>query len=280
MPVNAFMKTSAIFFPFDLFGHSGTRQGAELLADLVREMLADNRREKIATRARAYTSKVRVVEFELDTQARYQTWRADARAAVRAAWKRRDFLLWVAGNHLGVLPVYDELAGRDVVVIQLDAHLDIYNLADCTTELSHGNFLLHVEGPLPPLINIGHRELLLRAEYITRYYRQTFAAAELALDPGPALAAVREACAAADAVFLDLDCDVFDPAYFPAVAHPLPFGISPQLFLRFLDAAWSPKVLGCAISEFDPARDRCDQCLGTLAWLVEYLLLKRHESAR
>jgi hypothetical protein len=30
------------------------------------------------------------------------------------------------------------------------------------------------------------------------------------------------------------------------------------------DAAWSERVIGVALSEFDPARDRNDQSLGTL----------------
>ncbi len=274
------MKTAACFFPFDLFGHSGTRQGAELLADAFQEMLADNKREKQPTRARSYTSKVRFQEFTFDTLDAYQTWRTDAREAIREVWQRGDFLLWIAGNHLGVLPAYDELAKRNAVVIQFDAHLDIYNLSDCTSELSHGNFLLHVDGTLPPIVNVGHRELLLRPEYIARSYRQTFSAAELALDPEPALLAVQELCSAAESVFIDLDCDVFDSAYFPAVAHPLPMGMSPQLFVRFLDAAWSPRLCGLAISEFDPARDRNDQSLSMLMWLMEYVLLRRHEKVR
>ena len=274
------MNTAACFFPFDLFGHSGTRQGAELLADAFQELLADNKREQQPSRARAYARKVRFEEFTFDTLAAYQTWRADARDAIRAIWQRGDFLLWVAGNHLGVLPIYDELAASTKpapVVLQFDAHLDIYNLSDCTPELSHGNFLLHVEGQLPPLVNIGQRELLLPPQHIARYYRQTYSAAELALDPEPALLAVQDVCAAAEAVFIDVDCDVFDPAYFPAVAHPVPMGISPQLFLRFVDAAWSPRLRGLAISEFDPARDRNDQSLSTLMWLMEYLLLRLHE---
>lgn len=271
------MKTTALFFPFDLFGHSGTRQGAELLADAFQEMLADNKREKQPTRAKAYAAKVRFEEFTFDTLDAYQTWRADARAAIGEVWQRDDFLLWITGNHLGVLPVYDELAKSNTAVIQFDAHLDIYNLTDCTTELSHGNFLMHVDGKLPSIVNVGHRELMLRPDTIARYYRQSFSAADLALDPEPALLAVQEVCATAAALFIDLDCDVFDPAYFPAVAHPMPLGMSPHFFLRFLDAVWSTKLSGLAISEFDPARDRNDQSLATLMWLIEYVLLRRHE---
>src|SRR5262249_15412044 len=161
------------------------------------------------------------------------------------------------------------------LVIQFDAHLDVYHLSDCTEELSHGNFLLHATGPLPALINIGHRELLLTPEHYGKYFRAAFSAAELAVDPEPALAKGREATRKAKRTLLDLDCDVLDPAFFPAVSHPLPFGLSSALLLRFLDAVWSDRLVGLSISEFDPGRDRSDQSLATLLWLVEYVLLRK-----
>jgi arginase family enzyme len=273
------VKTRATFFPFDLFGSAGTCKGVELLADELREILADNRREKAPTRARAYSGQVLLKEFAFETLAAYQDWRERGRRAVREALRKGDFLLWVTGNHLGVLPVYDDLAASApaTLVVQLDAHLDIHHFSDCTKELSHGNFLLHCAGPLPELINVGHRELLLRPEYVAEYYRHTFPADQLAVDPQPALTQLREACREAERVFLDIDCDVFDPAYFPAVAQPVPFGLSPPVLLRVLDAVWSPRVAGVAVSEFDPGRDRDDRSLTTLVWLLEYLLLKRYE---
>jgi len=177
------------------------------------------------------------------------------------------------------LPVYDELAQdpESTLIVQLDAHLDIYNLSDCTAELSHGNFLLHCDGRLPALINLGHRELLLRPDYIARYYQETHSAAELAIDATAALEGIRDASRVAKRVFLDLDCDVFDAAFFPASAHTLPFGLSPALVLRLLEAVWSERVVGLAVSEFEPARDQGDHCLATLMWLLEYVLLKRYE---
>src|SRR5262249_3476045 len=152
-----------------------------------------------------------------ETTRAYADWRRTGRSAARQVLRRGDFLLWVTGNHLGALPVYDELAaaGGDALVVQLDAHLDIHHFRDCAAEPSHGNFLLHCQGPLPPLVNVGHRDLLLTADHVARYYRRTFPAAELAVDPGPALAELRQSRRAAR-VFIDLDCDVFDPAYFPA----------------------------------------------------------------
>jgi arginase family enzyme len=272
-------STTAVVFPFDLFGSSGSGQGATLLGDELREILADNKREQVPTRAGAYADQVRLREFTFETLPAYQAWRSRGRQAMRQVLRQGDFLLWLTGNHLGVLPVYDELAehGASTLVVQFDAHLDIHNFSTCTTELSHGNFLLHCAGTLPPLVNVGHRELLLLPEYIGRYYRATFPAAHLAVDPAPALKQVREASRAAERVFLDIDCDVFEQAFFPAVTQPVPFGLSPHLVLQFLEAAWSERVVGLAVSEYDPGRDHNDQGLATLMWLLEYLLLKHHE---
>jgi agmatinase len=272
------MKSSFVFFPFDLFGSTGAGAGAALLADELREILADNRRERVPTRARCYSEHVRLREFQFETLDAYADWRRQGRQAARQVLRQGDFLFWISGNHLGALPVYDELAGDDsTLVVQFDAHLDIHHFRDCTTELSHGNFLLHCEGALPPLINLGHRDLLLTSDYVDRYYRRTFSAAELAIDPQPAFDELRRASRAAQRVFLDMDCDVLDPLSFPAVAQPAPFGLSPPLLLRLLDAIWSPNVAGFMLSEFDPGRDHNDRSLATLVWLLEYLLLRRHE---
>lgn len=271
------MKTTAVFFPFDLFGSAGTGAGALLLADALEEILADNKREKLPTRARAYQGQVRTREFTFETLQHYKDWRADARKHARQVLAAGDFLLWITGNHLGVLPVYEELDSENTLVVQFDAHLDIYHLSDCTSDPSHGNFLLHTEGDLPTIVGLGNRELLLPAEHVKKYYHATFPAADLAIDPEPALRKVRQLAAKAKRVFIDIDCDVFDPTYFPAVSHPLPFGVSPALFLRFLGAVWSERVIGVALSEFDPGRDRDERSLQMLVWLMEYLLLKRYE---
>ena len=61
------MKTTAIFFPFDLFGSGGCAAGVGLLADELREVLADNRRESVPTRARAYTDHVKIREASFAT---------------------------------------------------------------------------------------------------------------------------------------------------------------------------------------------------------------------
>jgi arginase family enzyme len=273
------MKTTVVAFPFDLFGSGGTAAGANLLADELREVLADNRRETVPTRARAYTERVRLREAHFETIEQCNGFRRQGRQLARQCLHQDDFLLWLAGNHLGVLPVYDELSGRgeSVLVVQFDAHLDVHHFRDCTSEMSHGNFLLHVDGPLTPLVNLGHRDLLLPGEYIARFFRATYSAADLAVDDGRAIAHVRQLADRAERVYVDLDCDVLDPASFPAVSQPVPFGLTPPSLLRLLDAIPAQRLGGLFISEFLPARDTDDRSLALLVWLIEFVLLRRYE---
>jgi arginase family enzyme len=275
------MKTSIVSFPFDLFGSAGAGAGASLLADELREVLADNRRERVPTRARAYTEHVRLRELQFETLESLNDWRRQGRQVVRQALRQGDFLIWLTGNHLGALPVYDELSavGEQALVVQFDAHLDIHHFHDCTQELSHGNFLLHCDGPLPPIVNVGHRDLLLLPEYIGQFFRRTFSAAEVAAELAGVRAELRGNVGKAERTFVDIDCDVFDPAFFPAVSQPVPFGLSPQQVLALVGAVWSPTVAGVMVSEFDPGRDRNDQGVSTLVWLLEHLLLRRYEGA-
>ena len=263
----------AIVFPFDQFGSAGTGAGAELLGDALREMLADAKRETRPARSDAFRDRVRIREFAFDTPAACADWRKTARQAARSALKSDDGVLWFAGNHLAVLPLYEEF-GPDALVVQLDAHLDIYNLADCTEELSHGNFLLHAAGPLPTIVNVGSRDLFLPGEHARKHYQEILSAEEVASDADRAVKRVAELARKTKRVWIDVDCDVFDPAYFPAVQHSLPMGLAPAFVLRLLSAVWSERVAGVSFSEFDPGRDRNDQSLATLVWLMEWCLLK------
>src|SRR5262249_12986162 len=119
------VKTRVVVFPFDLFGSGGSAGGATLLADELREVLADNRRETVPTRAAAYSPHVRIEEFPFDGLAQGRSWAKPGPLAGRRALRRGDFLVWMAGNPPGALPVYDALAAlpEPPLVVQLDAHL-------------------------------------------------------------------------------------------------------------------------------------------------------------
>jgi arginase family enzyme len=267
------MKIQSVIFPFEQFGSAGTGAGAMLLGDALREMLADAKRETQSARADSYKDRVRIREFNFDTLEACAGWRKTGRQAMRTALKAGEPILWLAGNHLAVLPAYEEL-GPDALVIQFDAHLDIYNLADCTTELSHGNFLMHAEGPLPAIVNIGSRDLFLPNLHAQKHFREVLAAEDVACDPDRVIRRLAKQAGKAERVWVDIDCDVFDPAYFPAVQHPQPMGLSPAFLLSVLSAIWSENIVGMSLSEFDPGRDRNDQSLGTLIWLMEWCLLR------
>jgi len=273
------MQTSAVFFPFELLGEGGTAAGARALADALREQLKDNRREEGKVRPQAYAGHIGVRELDFSTLKACNHWRERGRRAASRAWDKDDFLFWVAGGHHGLVPVYEELARRhaNALVIQLDGHLDIQDFSESTEALSHGNFLAHC-APRPAVINIGHRDLLLPAAEVERYFAGIFPADRIAADFARCLSELRSRVAGADRVFIDLDWDVMDPAYFPAVTHPVPFGLTGQQLLQIIEACWSDRIVGLGMSEFAPARDRDEQSLALAVWLMDWLLLKLHET--
>ncbi|MBY0455932.1 MAG: arginase family protein, partial [Gemmataceae bacterium] len=251
------MRTTAAVFPFDLFGSAGTGAGARLLGDAVREIMADTAHETRPCRADALRGSVKVREVGFETLADVTNWRKRGRQLARQALKAGDFLLWLGGNHLSALPVLDEL-GADTLVVQFDAHLDVYAFHDTTAELSHGNFLKHLDGPRPRLVNVGHRDLFLTPAEIGETFAAVYPAWEVAAD-GPGVGShLRADAARAGRVWIDLDCDAFDPSAVPAVPEPVAFGLSPPAFLALFEAAWGGNVVGMSVSEFDPGRDARD----------------------
>lgn len=265
------MQTQIVIFPFDTFGSPGTGKGAQLVGDAVREMLDDNAMEDRPVRGLAYQEHVTVEEFEFAGMDDLAGWRGLGGRLAREAMDSGDFLVWVAGNHLGVLPVLEALAGTDTAVLQFDAHLDCYDLADCETGLSHGNYLLHMENR-PEIVQVGHRDLFLTPEHIEGQFKAAFPAESCTTRVGDILAALGDTTK----VWLDIDCDVFDPAFFPGVSQPLPFGLSPREVLALIAAVGNDRVAGVSIAEFDPSRDVRDISLETVMWLLERLLLMNY----
>jgi arginase family enzyme len=267
------MRTTVTVFPFDLFGSAGTGAGARLLADAVHEILDDTERETRPCRADALRGNVTVEELAFETVAEVAAWRRRGRQRARVALRGGAFALWLGGNHLSVLPVLEEL-GADTLVIQFDAHLDVYAFHDTTGKLSHGNFLTHFTGPRPRLVNVGHRDLFLTAEEIGATFEAVYPAWDVAADSARVCASLRDQARAAKRVWIDLDCDAFDPAALPAVVEPVPFGLAAPTFLALFEAVWEGNVVGMSLSEYDPGRDCRDASLNLLGWLVEHVLLK------
>jgi len=267
------MPARVIVFPFDGFGNAGTGAGAKLLGDVVREILADTEAETRPTRQDAFRGNLTVEEFDFDTPAKLAAWRKTGRAAAKKALAGKDCTLWLGGNHLSVLPIYDELGPLDAVV-QFDAHLDVYSQHDVTPELSNGNFLRFISGRLPQIVNVGHRDLFLPEEEAGVHFMGTVGATDLAADGSRFRKTLDDSLSHERRVWIDIDVDVFDPAFCPAVHDPMPVGLAPPVFLQLLDSIWSDKVVGLSMSEFDPGRDVRDTSLNLLGWLVEWVLLR------
>jgi agmatinase len=272
------MRSTVTVFPFDQFGGAGTGAGAQLLGDAVREILDDTERETRPCRADCLRGQVEVRECAFDTMAKLKDWRKTGRQAARRALKSGRFLVWLGGNHLSVLPALEEL-GRDALVVQFDAHLDVYAFHDNTKELSHGNFLKHFEAPRPRLVNVGHRDLFLAPGEVAETFEAVYSSVDVAADPDEVAAELRAKADGAERVWIDLDCDALDLAAMPAVQEPLPFGLAPAALLKLLGAVWSERVAGLSVSEFDPGRDARDTGLNLLGWLLEWVLLKVGEQA-
>jgi arginase family enzyme len=271
------MPAVAVIFPFDLFGSAGCGAGAQLLGDALREAVEDAELETRPTRIDQFARQLRFVEHSFETLAQVTAWRETGRGLVEQGLATGDFGLWLAGNHLGVLPVYDVL-GADDLVIQFDAHLDCYDLHDNPTELNHGNFLLYVEGASPKVINIGHRDLFLTAKDAKRTFRSVHPSEAVALDPAGVARDIHKRAVKAKRVWIDIDADVFDPSVCPGVGRPMPFGLLPHQFWPLFEAAWVGNVVGVSLSEFDPGRDVRDVSLNWLGWLTERVLLRWAES--
>jgi len=274
------VDTLALVFPFELYGNGGTGAGATALADYLAEVLEDNALESRPTRCDSYRDRVAIREISLSAPKALQSWRTIGRHALRQAFKQKQRAIWLGGNHLSALPVYEELGSSHpskALVVQFDAHLDIYALHDVTTSLSNGNFLLHSEESLPSIVNLGHRDLFLPKPEIGKTFAGAHSSLDIARDIDRVAKDVQRRAEKAERVWIDIDVDAFDPSHVPGVHHPLPFGLAPLQVLRLLEAAFTGNVVGIGFSEFDPGRDRDDRSLGTLGWLLEWLLLAWYE---
>ena len=267
------MRTRAVSFPFDLFGSGGTGDGARLLIDALREILDDAAAETMPARSRSYRRKVKIEEVTLDSPEHLAFWKALAQSPIEETLGKGEFLIWLAGNHLGVLPIYEAL-GVKTLVIQFDAHLDVFHLAENIVTPTHGNFLKHAETALPRIINVGSRDLLLMPKAIEPIFSRVISAEQVAADPSGAVGIIIEECESAERVWIDIDADAFDPSQVPAVTHPMPFGLSTQWVLGVLARLDWSKVAGISISEFEPGRDEKDKSLAALSWLLEWVLLR------
>ena len=271
-------KNRIVAWPFPLFGNPGGEAGALALHDALFESLADHAGEpESRMRGVAEATSLEVVEFVEPED--LLGWREGMRALLSAIRADGDFPVVLGANHLVALPILEWYAARDerVCVVQFDAHLDAYDLAQSRERLHHGNFLLHLERrPGFSIVNVGHRDLTLEPARVAEHFDRAWGIEEIAARPIDAVTAEIVAYAREfDIVHLDIDVDVLDPSIMAAVGTPMPCGLSSQQLLAIALGLFAGKVGGISISEYNAVLDGDGRGKHLLTWLVERLLLRR-----
>jgi arginase family enzyme len=267
------MNLAVRVFPFDQFGGAGTSHGAMALADIVREIRRDSQQEHQPCRTQSLRGRLHIHEVAFTQPRSLRHWRERGRRWFRQTLQRYPFILWLGGNHLSILPVLEQLPPQ-TLILQFDAHLDIHHFDDTLDTLSHGNYWRFLPEPRPPVLHLGHRDLYVLPEETRRFFTAVYSAIDIATRLPEVTAELHRHVLQASRVWIDIDVDVFDPSVCPAVQQPLPFGLTTTTFWSLWQAAWSDKVLGVSVSEFDPGRDVRDQSLHMLGWFIEHLLLQ------
>jgi arginase family enzyme len=269
--------TRAVVFPFDSFGSPGTSAGAMAMGDALREMRADFHRETVPTRASSWAEDLKIREVAFDTPREIANFRRTGRSMARKPLANGEPLVWLSGNHLGVLPLLDlAAADTDTLVIQADAHLDIHAFGDSVETLSHGNYLRRLRWQpdgLPRLIHLGHRDLLQKPDEIETFIPTAISAEEMAGDINGTRGRLAAMAAEHTKIVIDIDMDVFDEGIVPGMARPVPCGLAPLQLWHVLKALNPDRVVALALSEYDPDRDDRDRGLAVLAWFMERFLL-------
>ncbi len=166
---------------------------------------------------------------------------------------------FAGGDHAVTIPVAAALAALElpVHVIQLDAHPDLYPEYEGDPH-SHACVAARLlEMPqVASLTQLGIRTMNPVQHQQAARFRDQLHLVEARELTGelPTLQHIPLHAA----VYLTVDLDVFDPAFAPGVAHPVPGGLSPRLALNFLQRApW--RLVGMDVVEVNPALDAGDR---------------------
>lgn len=171
----------------------------------------------------------------------------------------------VIGGDCGVsLAAISAVAGPDLAVLWLDAHVDLHTPGTSPSGAFHGMVLRAVLGD-------GVEGMTLRPGTITSDRIVLGGTRELDADEEPFVAAsgirvlsvadlsdpagVAEAVAATGAtrVYIHVDLDVLDPSHMAGLSHPVPFGAAPADVVAAIRAVRERLPLaGAAITEFSP----------------------------
>jgi agmatinase len=187
-----------------------------------------------------------------------RTWEATAGKFQRLAeslFASGKVPFFAGGDHAVTIPLIRALAvsRRPVHVVQFDAHPDLYNefQGDRESHACVGARILEM-AHVASLTQIGIRTMNAPQQQTAGRYPQRLHLLEARVIPGE-IPIPAHIPTGAD-VYITLDLDVFDPAFAPGVAHPVPAGLAPRAVMNFLQQA-PGNLAGMDVVELNPRLD-------------------------
>jgi agmatinase len=177
---------------------------------------------------------------------------------------RRQTLFVAGGDHGITIPLVAaaEVVGEHLHVVQLDAHPDLYPEygGDPWSHACVATRILEMEH-VASVTQIGIRTLNHAQSEVARRHPGRLAIVEARdLRAGSILGHgdMPEHLRPGARVWLTVDLDVFDPAFAPGVAHPVPGGLTPRQAIELIqESGWD--LVGMDVVECLPERDEGDR---------------------
>jgi arginase family enzyme len=267
-------NTKIICWKFSLFGNEGAESGVEHLYSSLSEIISEYRSDKRYVQ-NEFGKNISIKIYEYTKIEEYINWQKKLYNYYFNTVKNNAFPLFIGGNHLSVLPIYNyhSKTKTKTLILTFDAHIDAYG--SIKENLYHGNYLHHfTKSENIDIIHIGNRELILDKNDANNIIKEIYSMLYIITHGMDHLInIINEKSIEYDEIHLDIDIDVFDQSNINSTGFPIPFGLEPNLMLKFLSSINSSKVVGISITEYNYLKDSTGSSKNFLTWFIEYCLL-------
>jgi arginase family enzyme len=267
-------KTKIICWKFSLFGNEGAESGVEQLYSTLSEIISEYRSDKRYVQYE-FGKDISIKIYEYIKVEEYLKWQSKLYNYYSNTIKNNNFPIFIGGNHLSVLPIYNYYSKTKTktLILSFDAHIDAYG--NRNENLYHGNYLHHfTKSKYVDIIHIGNRELILDKNDVKDVIKDVFSMLYI-INNGieHLIEVINEKSKEYDEIHLDIDIDVFDQSNINSTGFPIPFGLEPNLMLKFLHSINSSKIVGISLTEYNYLKDTTGSSKNFLSWFIEYCLI-------
>jgi len=199
------------------------------------------------------------------------------RDAADAAYDTGALPVFLGGDNSLTYGNVGPLLGRDVGVLNFDAHLDVRSVRDEPTSGTPYRQLFGAGLDGYACVGARHFETSTAyAEFVRDRGGSVVTAERAASDPVGAVEHALETMADVEAVYVSVDLDVLDAAHAPGVSAPTPGGLTTrELFRMVRQAMHDHRVAGFEVVECAPPLDRGAMTASAGARVVAHALAGR-----